>query len=174
MCALLRPAHPYGEKIMAFHCPRWEELPNLDLYMEQVVTLLNQVLAPFALGEKPITPTMINNYVKQRLVKPPIKKKYTRQHMAYLVVVCLLKKVFSIPEICELIQLQIAQYPTDVAYDYFCTELEHALRTIFAGDPCFLTSTATKTTLTTEILRSTVLCFANKVYVQAGLRAKED
>ena len=50
-------------KAPAFHCPRWEELPDMDLYMDQVVTLLNEYLKPFHAKdqEKMVTSTMINN-----------------------------------------------------------------------------------------------------------------
>ena len=64
--------------------PRWEELPDMDLYMDQVVTLLNEYLKPFHAKdqEKMVTSTMINNYVKHGIVSPPVKKKYTKNHVA--------------------------------------------------------------------------------------------
>ena len=110
-----------------FHCPRLSELPDLDLYMDQVVTFLEQSLSVFSEGEKPITATMINNYVKQRVVTPPVRKRYAREHVAYLMVVFLLKKVLSIPEIIQLISMQSHAYDTELAYDYFCEELELSL-----------------------------------------------
>ena len=63
-------------KAPAFHCPRWEELPDMDLYMDQVVTLLNEYLKPFHAKdqEKMVTSTMINNYVKPRPSKRNIRR----------------------------------------------------------------------------------------------------
>ena len=64
-------------EVLNFHCPRWKELPEIDLYMDQVVSILEKYLSVFMEyeGEKIITPTMINNYVKQKVVDPPIKKR---------------------------------------------------------------------------------------------------
>jgi hypothetical protein len=159
----------FGAEVLAFHCPRWSELPDLDLYMDQVVTFLDQSLAVFSEGEKPITATMINNYVKQRVVTPPVRKRYAREHVAYLMVVFLLKKVLSIPEIIQLISMQSHAYDTELAYNYFCEELERALRTTFWENDDFLISTASRTTYESETLRAAVLAFASKVYIQKSI-----
>lgn len=120
------------EQIKNFHIPRWHELPDLDLYMDQVIRLLDDYLAPLKdENERTITSTMVNNYVKQKLVKPPIKKKYTRLHLAYLIVVFILKKVYSIQEIVQLIAIQIHSFPIDTAYDVFCDVFEKTLIGVF-------------------------------------------
>ena len=70
--------------IKNLHIPRWSELPEIDLYMDQVVTLINSKLVPFIYNETKdgesqiITKTMINNYVKNNLVEPPVKKQYSK------------------------------------------------------------------------------------------------
>ena len=65
--------------------PSWESLPQLDLYMDQVMVLMERYLALFSDGkDKLITPSMINNYVKLGLIPPPVKKKYSREHLARL------------------------------------------------------------------------------------------
>ena len=69
--------------------PRWDDLPDIELYMDQVVSILEKNLSVFSNGEKLITPSMINNYVKQKIVKPPVKKRYDKMHLAYLFVVCI-------------------------------------------------------------------------------------
>ena len=61
--------------------PRWEDLPDIELYMDQVLTLISKYLSMFnevSGAEKLITPSMINNYVKAKLVAAPINKKYPR------------------------------------------------------------------------------------------------
>ena len=67
--------------LSAFHIPRWNELPTVELYLDQVVKLINSILAPyinFNLDPKDeselLTKTMINNYVKNNLIEPPVKK----------------------------------------------------------------------------------------------------
>ncbi|MBQ8080159.1 MAG: DUF1836 domain-containing protein [Oscillospiraceae bacterium] len=76
--------------LRGFHLPRWEEFPDLEIYMDQMIVLINRYL-PFQEHDKPVTASMINNYVKQGLMPPPVRKKYGRSHLAYLVVICLLK-----------------------------------------------------------------------------------
>lgn len=106
--------------------PRYEEFPEIDLYADQVISYLNSHLTFFQLDEnKPIiTGTMINNYVKQKVVPSPIKKKYNREHLAYLFVICILKNVYSISEIYDLIEYQATFSENAKAFNRFCTELE--------------------------------------------------
>ena len=70
----------YKEKEIAnFHIPRWEELPNLDLYVDQVICFLDDALSNYVSKEKEghvITKSMINNYVKHGVIKSAINKKY--------------------------------------------------------------------------------------------------
>ena len=95
-------------EIGAFTLPTWEEMPALPLYMDQVILLLNRYLrmAQDAAEERGVTPAMINNYVKQRLVPPPEKKRYGRRHLAYLTMVCLLKQSISTGEISKLLPVE--------------------------------------------------------------------
>ena len=64
--------------IAQYHCLRWAELPDLALYMDQVLTILEKQLCLIACGpeDKNLTSTMINNYVKHKVIPAPIKKKY--------------------------------------------------------------------------------------------------
>ena len=89
------------EVIMKIHIPRWNELPEIDLYLDQVVNYLEKYLAQYSVNkeDKIITKTMINNYVKQGIMPAPEKKKYSRAHIAYLMVICVLKQVYSISDI---------------------------------------------------------------------------
>ena len=77
----------------------WEELPDIGLYMDQVTGLLNRKLAPFTMGrdEAPLTPSMINNYVKSGHISRPRKKKYSREQLAALYMLCSLKRTFPSP-----------------------------------------------------------------------------
>ena len=63
------------ENIEGFRLPRYEQIPNVGLYLEQVVRYVNAHLAP--LGESELTSSMVSNYVKQGLIPSPIKKAYT-------------------------------------------------------------------------------------------------
>jgi len=107
--------------------PRWEQLPQIALYMDQVLLVLGSMLEPFAAGEAP-TATMINNYVKMKLTPPPEKKKYTREHLAWFFQICLLKKVLSMQEIAILKVHLLDNLTAEAAYDRFCRELELRLQ----------------------------------------------
>ena len=126
----------YAEHLVSLHLPRYDEIPSIDLYMDQLVGFLEDTLAPlYQPGEKIITRSMVNNYVKQGVLPAVSSKRYTRSHVAYLVVIGTLKQTFSIGEIERLIHAQIASFDTQVAYDYFCDALEDALRALFAPLP---------------------------------------
>ena len=70
---------PWAEQVQTYHMPRYDELPAIDLYMDQVVAILEDCLRLFLRDaqEKRITPAMINNYVKLKVLPPPVKKRYT-------------------------------------------------------------------------------------------------
>lgn len=117
------------ELLRNLRCPRWEELPNIDLYMDQVLTFLNEHLESINIlnDEKQLTSSMVNNYVKHGIVDKPIKKKYNRTHLIYIYVVCFLKKIYSMDEISTLIKIQVRTSEIEGAYNAFCDEVEHAI-----------------------------------------------
>lgn len=111
------------------HIPRWEQLPQIALYMDQVLLVLGEILSPISTEENPmVTAAMINNYVKMKLTPPPEKKKYTREHLAWFLLICLMKKVFSMQEISALKQRILQQETLQQGYDRFCEELELRMR----------------------------------------------
>lgn len=157
-------------EITEFHIPRFNELPRVPLYKEQVITYLEDVLRLVNINEheKLLTPTMLNNYVKQKVVSPPKDKKYNEKHLAYLIVVCVLKQVFSLHEVCSLINFQISTCPIDTAYNRFCIEIEEAIKASFVTrDFSYSNEVISKER---EMLRSTVTCFAHKLYIQNQLK----
>ncbi len=92
--------HEISSDLRKFCLPEWEDFPDLELYMDQMIVLLNRYLAFGEDGEeKNVTASMINNYVKMRIMPPPVKKKYGRAHLAYLVVICSLKDALGISAI---------------------------------------------------------------------------
>lgn len=160
-----------AQEVLGFHCPRWAELPGIALYMDQVTGYINEIFSPIAPQEQQITLTkaMVNNYVKQRVMSPPVNKKYDRAHMAYLVTICALKQVFSIPEIGSMIQAQIDHCPVEQAYDCFCQELENALQAVFQGQAAPTRIGSEQNPAAITLLRGAVQAYASKVYVQKRL-----
>ena len=102
--------------------PRWEELPALDLYMDQVVSLINGYLGflPKEVGmDAVVTAAAINNYVRKKIVPAPVKKRYSRIHLAYLLMICSLKQSVSISYIQQMIPLTLSEEQVRSVYDQF-------------------------------------------------------
>lgn len=155
-----------------FRLLRYEQLPDMGLYLEQALVVVNGVLDPVI--TEPITKPMMNNYVKNGVVPAPIKKRYYREHLARAMVMGVLKGTFTVGEVSKLLEIQRATYPTPVAYDYFCTEFENALREAFdfTGKP--LPETASRRTDQTVLVRSMVLAAANHAFAVRVIRAQDD
>ena len=78
-----------------------DEIPNIDLYMDQVTTFMDEHLAACRRtdDDKILTKTMINNYTKNDFLPPPVKKKYSKEHMYLLIFLYYFKNVLSINDI---------------------------------------------------------------------------
>ena len=78
-----------------------EDIPNIDLYMDQVTTFMDSQLATSKRheGDKILTKTMINNYAKNDLLPPPEKKKYSKEHVLTLIFIYYFKSILSISDI---------------------------------------------------------------------------
>lgn len=153
------------EIITKFHMPRWNELPDIELYLDQVVNYLERYLEPYTVDkeDKIITKTMINNYVKQGIMPAPEKKKYNRTHIAYLLVICILKQVYSINDIGKLITLTIEHYELSKAYNRFCANVEISIKHVFTKKEF---PNIEKMTEEQYLLKNVVQSFADKLYVE--------
>jgi len=109
-------------QMRSYSLPRWEQLPELDLYMDQVVLLLGRYLSfppRTEEDEKLITPSIVNNYVRMKIMPAPVKKKYSRVHIAYLIVICTLKQGLSISSIQKMIPMDLSEEEVATIYDGF-------------------------------------------------------
>lgn len=122
----------WGKTLLSFHLPRWEELPELDLYMDQVITLVDQYLSPVIHSQKHtlLTPSMVNNYVKNGMIPSPKKKRYTRKHVAFLIAITLLKQVLTIAEVKQGILFQGKMIGIRNAYNLYCEMQEGAIHRV--------------------------------------------
>lgn len=137
-----------------------DDIPNIDLYMDQVTTYLNDKFANTKRHEddKLMTKTMINNYVKSRLLPSPEKKKYTKDHMMVLIMIYFFKNILSINDVNKLI--------TPLLDSYFHNEeipLENIINT-------FLTF-AKQCNLTDSILTEYNEC--REIFKDANVKDKE-
>lgn len=78
--------------------PSWNELPDIDLYMDQLTGLVNRYLGNTT-KDRMLTASMVNNYVKMKVMPAPVKKKYNREHLMHLLVICVLKQVMPLSSV---------------------------------------------------------------------------
>lgn len=152
-----------------FHCPRYEELPAIELYMDQVIQILSHTVTALFGPEDAVTGAMINNYVKHKVIPAPVKKKYSRDHLCRLYCICILKRVFSISEISALLAWQQATCDVAPAYNAFCQELENALRAVFTHTDIPPIDVSPEREREIAVMHSMALAIAHKVYVQQEL-----
>lgn len=88
-----------------------EDIPNIDLYMDQVTTFMDKCLAQYKRydDDKVLTKTMINNYTKAKIFPAPVKKKYSRTHLMLLIMIYHLKSILSIKDIGILFQSALSE-----------------------------------------------------------------
>lgn len=157
-----------------FRLPRYHEIPNVGLYLDQVSKYISEYLAP--LGDYGLTNSMISNYVKKGLIANPVKKQYNREQIAYLFFIAVAKTVLSLDALTGFIQLQKRTYPLEVAYDFFCRQLEGVLGFTFEmSDTMELQDP--EYTLDSEcvgarrLLYSCIVAVTQKVYLEKSLEA---
>ena len=157
-----------SRSILEFRLPRYNEIPNVGLYLEQATKYVCEYLAP--LGEYTLTPSMISNYVKKGLIANPVKKQYGRDHIAYLFFIALTKNVLSLDGLINFIALQKRTYSLQKAYDYFCQQFESILLfTAEAKDT--LDIVGEDTTDEKRLLFSCIVAVTQKIYLERCLEA---
>ena len=156
-----------ADSVRSFHIPRLNEIPNVGLYLEQVVRYVNQSIVDCGLS--PITASMVSNYVKQRIIPGPEKKVYGVESIAYLIFVSCVKSVAAMDDIRTLISIQQETYDLPTAYHYFCEEFENLIRYVF-GASDHLASVGQDESDEKELLRSALLSVTHKLYLDAYLR----
>ncbi len=103
----LKKLEEWLQNAASFELPSYKELPSIPLYMEQVVGYVNKAFSPLSASDfdQPLTSFMVNNYVKAGILKEPTKKKYTEEHLGYLIAIMALKKSLSMSEISLLVEV---------------------------------------------------------------------
>ncbi len=162
-----------SRSIQEFHLPRYHEIPNVGLYLEQVAKYICEYLAP--LQENAITCSMISNYVKKGLVANPVKKLYSRDQIAHLMFIALAKSVLSLDNLSLFIRLQERTYTAERAYNYLCDEFENILQHVF-GLKQEIDTVGIDSTDEKFMLRATIITIAHKIYLEkcfAAIAAEE-
>ena len=104
---------------------RPDDIPNIDLYMDQVTTFMEKELASSKRHEddKILTKTMINNYAKNNLLPPPVKKKYSKEHLLVMIFIYYFKNFLSIKDIETML--------TPITDKYFDTDKDFDITSIY-------------------------------------------
>lgn len=123
----------YAKSLENLHIARWEDLPDFDLYATQVVDFIKKELFFLEIfGEDFVTKSMLNNYVKNKMVPKPFNKKYKKDSLAMFITITLLKQIFELADIQKGMDMQIKNLGSiDFAYNTFIQEFEGGINKIF-------------------------------------------
>ena len=152
--------------IEQFRMPRYREIPDVGLYLDQTVKYLNRYLAP--LGCMEITSSMVSNYVKKGYISNPVRKQYDAEQIAYLFFISIAKSVLSMENIARLFDMQKKMYTSEIAYDFFCAELENRLQYTFGlKGQVDEVGTPEDRSETKNMLRSTIIAVTHIIYLSS-------
>ena len=108
----------------------WEQLPDFSLYMDQVLSYMERQVLRFD-GDDGLTAAMVNNYTKGGLLPRAEGKKYSREHLAYLTVICVLKQVLSTRDMKLLLDQELKDSGSvETGYTTFCRSLDGSMSLI--------------------------------------------
>ena len=148
--------------IKDFSFPKYTEIPNVGLYLDQVNKYVNEYMEP--LTGVSITPSMISNYVKKGLLANPLKKQYYRDHIIYIFFIAIAKAVLSLEEIEILLNSNNRDYDCAYLYEYFCNEFRNVLFNVF-GITDNYTEAELESTPDRILFHNTILTSAHKIYL---------
>lgn len=121
------------KRIQAINLPRYHDLPDLSLYLDQVLEYVNENLSVIFINQdesngKVLTASMINNYVKNNIMPAPIKKRYSKDHIAFIITITILKQVANLNDVSQGIIHLTSVFGKVDAYNQFISFLENALK----------------------------------------------
>lgn len=109
--------------------PAWEAIPDFGVYMDQVVTLLEQYLSFLPEGgERIVSSSAINNYVRLKIMPAPVKRKYYRTHLAYLLMILPMKQSISIADIPRILPVDTDEAGVRAAYEDYAAQFRKTAR----------------------------------------------
>ena len=164
----LKTKQKIADSLRDFRLPRYQEIPDVGLYLDQVAKFISEYLAP--LEESCLTPSMVSNYVKKGLIDNPVKKQYGRDQIVYLIFIAIAKNVMSLDGLINFIALQKRTYSLQKAYDYFCEQFENTL--LFTAEvKDTLDIAGEDTTDEKRLLFSCIVAVTQKIYLERCLEA---
>ena len=134
----------WEKAVSDYSLPSWESIPDIGLYMDQVIVLLSQYLGLISPADaketddgeqsdgKIFSASAINNYVRLKIMPAPIKKKYYRIHIAYLIIIFTLKPAVSISFVKEMLSNELPEEHFKQLYCEYVTK-HHAAALLFTS-----------------------------------------
>lgn len=173
-----------------YRLPEWHDIPNVGLYMEQVLNLLKDYLdylPPELKDEQFITAATINNYVRKKFMPEPFKKKYYRIHIAYLIIICTLKHSLSIATLQKMIPIGLEEDEVREIYTAYAArhkmaadsfvdtikKLASPMLGIEADDDAFIVDNTTDLITVTAIISGFTRLLAEKLLLLDGRKMDE-
>lgn len=104
----------------------WQDFPDINLYKDQVIVYLKRQLINTE-GDGHLTPAMISNYVKDKLIPKAIGKKYDREHLALLTEISILKQVLTVKDISFLLNEKYGKKNIEESYEEMLNHLDRGL-----------------------------------------------
>ena len=151
-----------SQSIQNFKLPRYDDLPEVELYLDQTTAYISERLE--ILGDVKLTNSMISNYVKHKLIRRPVKKRYAADQIAELFFIAVAKNVMQLSDLKAAIELQRRTYSTKVAYNYFVEELENILPYVF-GLKTELDEIGNEHTEYQRMLHNIIMAVSYKAYI---------
>lgn len=114
-----------------YSLPDWDHLPDMELYIDQVVTLVCRYLELIPQDESNplVTASSINNYVRLKVMPAPVKKRYSRRHLAYVLMICTLKQSMALTEIPKILPSELDEEAVRAMYNAFTARVSAATQT---------------------------------------------
>ena len=113
----------FARRLQSYQPAGWNQIPDLGLYMDQVIVLLEQYLSfiPSPVGTKEhfVTSSTINNYVRLKIMPAPVKRKYHRVHIAYLIMILTMKQSLSISDVQKVIPPDSSEEEVRAVYENY-------------------------------------------------------
>ena len=151
------------KRIKQFHLPKYEEIPDVGLYLDQTVKYINSYFVSIPNVE--LTSSMVSNYVKKGLIDRPIRKVYHRDQICYLFFITIAKTVLTMENIQILFDVQKKVYDERTAYEYLRQESDNVIEYVFSMkedlDIVGYTNTKEK-----DMLRNTIIAMVHKIYLE--------
>ena len=155
--------------IRHFRLPEYEEITNVGLYLDQVTRYINEYMFPLG-DDMAITSSMVSNYVKRGLVSNPVHKQYSRDQIATLIAITMVKSLLSLDHISLLVQINRDYNESLNAYNYFRDELNRAFLQVF-GIEKQSEIDKNETTDLQQLIHRLAIAVAHKIYLQISFTA---